>query len=673
MQASTAPGKASAGVATATVPHLLRLASDAGLVRLIRDGHPRAFDAAYERHHRAILSFCAQILGDVHEAEDAVQHTFLAAYVELVSSQKPIHLRAWLFTIARNRCYSVLRGRRELPVAGVEESPSEGLAVQVQRREDLRDLVVDMQRLPPEQRAALVLAELEALSHEQIGHALGVPRTKVKALVFQARESLLATRIARETECSEIRLQLATQRGAALRRRNLRRHLAECPGCRAYRRQMERQSRLPALVLPLGPALALRKTVLGRLEGRGSSAGVGGGAGGAGLVLSVPFKSGLIKGGACLLLAGLGTAGTVAVTGSRVLPGPGSDSTSAAVPGRAQVSPARGGSSLTLVTFTAASSVSVAFWSHAGLPVSITASAGAGSAPLSAPGLPGAGSSPRVAIGTADQPLPGEETATPFPAPVEIPPAADSATPVEAAGAPLPDPATSVAGPAVPDPATSGAEPAAAAPDPATSVAEPGPAVPDPAIPPAALVPDKATPAAISWPAVPDSATIAASPGSAVPDPATTAAERGPAGPDPATPSAAPAPDPATTSAERGPAGPDPATPSAAPAPDPATPVAAPGPAVPDPAIPAGTGATASLPTPSQPEAPTVAVGQRGASVNVSPGSAGSTSGLAGTTAARPGGSAGALAVTVGADGDIGARPGDVSSGADVSGAPAIP
>jgi RNA polymerase sigma factor (sigma-70 family) len=243
-------------------PNLLRLASDARLVSLIRERNATAFEAVYNRHHRAILSFCRHVLSDPQEAEDAVQHTFLAAYTDLISSQKPIHLRAWLFTIARNRCYSVLRGRREQPLSDLDEPITEGLASQVQRRQDLRDLVVDMQRLPDDQRAALILAELDALSHEQIAETLDVPRDKVKALVFQARESLLASRVARETDCAEIREQLATQRGGGLRRGNLRRHLRECPGCRDFRRQVEHQRRKLALLLAVAPTVALQEGVL---------------------------------------------------------------------------------------------------------------------------------------------------------------------------------------------------------------------------------------------------------------------------------------------------------------------------------------------------------------------------------------------------------------------------
>jgi RNA polymerase sigma factor (sigma-70 family) len=250
-------------------PQLLRLASDARLVALVREGRPGAFEAAYDRHHRAILSVCRHMLGDAEEAQDATQHTFLAAYRDLISSQKPIQLRAWLFTIARNRCYSILRSRREQPAATLTEPVSEGLAEEVERRQALRDLVVDMGRLPDDQRAALVLAEIDALSHEQIGEALGVPRQKVKALVFQARESLVASRTARETDCLEIRKQLSTQRGAALRRANLSRHLSECSACNDFRIEVERQRRQRAVLPPFAPVPALKEAVLAATVGGG--------------------------------------------------------------------------------------------------------------------------------------------------------------------------------------------------------------------------------------------------------------------------------------------------------------------------------------------------------------------------------------------------------------------
>jgi RNA polymerase sigma factor (sigma-70 family) len=184
---------------------------------------------------------CRHLLRDWEDAEDALQHTFLAAYNDIVSTDKQVNLRAWLFRIARNRCYSMLRARREQAADEQLEVASEGIVTHVQRREDLRELIVDLRDLPDDQRRALILAELDSLTHEEIGAELGVPREKVKALVFQARSSLMASRAARETDCAQIRQQLATLRGAGLRRANLRRHLHRCAGCRGFRSDLERR------------------------------------------------------------------------------------------------------------------------------------------------------------------------------------------------------------------------------------------------------------------------------------------------------------------------------------------------------------------------------------------------------------------------------------------------
>jgi RNA polymerase sigma factor (sigma-70 family) len=302
MEAAAVPRQAPAGRLLGASPAFLRLASDAHLVALIRAGRSTAFEAVYDRHHRSILSFCRHMLGDRDEAEDAAQQTFLSAYKGILASDQAIALRPWLFTIARNRCFSILRARREVAVAEVEQGVGEEPAALVQRREDLRSLVLDVSRLPEDQRAALVMAELEALSHDEIAIALGVPRDKVKALVFQARESLSATRTARETDCAEIRRQLRTVRGPALRRGTLRRHLHDCAGCQEYRRQLRgpRPGRLAA-TLPIFPAALRGNAVYRALFGArtagaaGSGAAGGGSASSTGMVASSALKLGLIK------------------------------------------------------------------------------------------------------------------------------------------------------------------------------------------------------------------------------------------------------------------------------------------------------------------------------------------------------------------------------------------
>src|SRR5215217_9139413 len=127
---------------------LLRLASDERLVEHVRGGSDAAFEALFDRHHRGVLGFCRHMLGSVEEAEDAVQHTFLAAYNELVGSTKHVQLRPWLYTIARNRCLTMLRGRRRLAGGEVQDPPTEHLAAEVERRVELRSLLRDVAALP---------------------------------------------------------------------------------------------------------------------------------------------------------------------------------------------------------------------------------------------------------------------------------------------------------------------------------------------------------------------------------------------------------------------------------------------------------------------------------------------------------------------------------------------
>src|SRR5215208_1946437 len=94
---------------------LLALAGDERLVQQIRRGNELAFEVAFERHGSGILAFCRHMLGSREEAEDAVQHTFAAAYRDLQRDEREINLKPWLYTIARNRCLSMLRARREEP------------------------------------------------------------------------------------------------------------------------------------------------------------------------------------------------------------------------------------------------------------------------------------------------------------------------------------------------------------------------------------------------------------------------------------------------------------------------------------------------------------------------------------------------------------------------------
>src|SRR5437764_5185283 len=167
-----------------TSRRLLALLDDDRLSWEIANGNEGAFEVVYDRHHAGLLSFCRHLLGSREEAEDALQQTFVSAYDHLTRSGGITRLKPWLYTIARNRCISMIRARHEEPAEHVEPS-TDGLQQEVQQRADLRQLLGDMQRLPVDQRAALVLSELKGLSHHDVAEILECDTVKVKALVFQ--------------------------------------------------------------------------------------------------------------------------------------------------------------------------------------------------------------------------------------------------------------------------------------------------------------------------------------------------------------------------------------------------------------------------------------------------------------------------------------------------------
>ncbi len=289
---------------------------DATLVRRTQAGDERAFAAIFERHHAPLLSYCRHMLSNRDDGEDALQQAFIKAHRALLGGTTPRDLRPWLYAIARNCCLSAIAARR--PSAPLEDNTPAlaGLSDEVHRREDLRELLDGLGRLPEDQRSALLLAELDDLSHQAIATVVGCPVSKVKALIYQARSALIADRDARETPCQEIREQLAVARGGELRRGPLRRHLNLCTGCRDFQLAVGAQRQSLATLLPVAPSAGLMAAILGHGSAHAAGAagigGVGAGAtpagGAAGTSVGVTSVGASATGG-----SGIATSGTAAL------------------------------------------------------------------------------------------------------------------------------------------------------------------------------------------------------------------------------------------------------------------------------------------------------------------------------------------------------------------------
>ncbi|MGN6189024.1 MAG: RNA polymerase sigma factor [Conexibacter sp.] len=294
MEASTIPVTAVPAPVTTTgrritAGPLLRLRSDEQLVRLFRAGSDEAFRVIHDRYRTRLFAYARQMLGGSRaDAEDALQDVFVRAYGALRANDREVSLRAWLYRIAHNRCIDELRRPAGAPSAPIEvlelvQAPASDPMDAVERRESLRRLVEDVQRLPEQQRSALLMREISGMAYADLAAALDVTIPAVKSLLVRARIGLAQAAEARDTACAAIRADLADAHERGVRASGLvKRHLHDCKGCSAYKRELRAlDARLAALVPALGPAALVAK-LLG-IGGGGAAAGGGAtAAGGAG-------------------------------------------------------------------------------------------------------------------------------------------------------------------------------------------------------------------------------------------------------------------------------------------------------------------------------------------------------------------------------------------------------
>jgi RNA polymerase sigma factor (sigma-70 family) len=167
----------------------LRAQPDRRLVTLVREGYEAAFEEIVRRYGRPLGRYAASIVGG--RSEDVLQDAFAKALPALRRDDAEIDLRPWLFRIVRNTALNDLRDSP--PSAEVLAEALAGgrnPAEELERREELADLMTRLQALPEAQRAAIVMRELEGLGHEEIAAALGLSDGGARQAIYRARQAL---------------------------------------------------------------------------------------------------------------------------------------------------------------------------------------------------------------------------------------------------------------------------------------------------------------------------------------------------------------------------------------------------------------------------------------------------------------------------------------------------
>jgi RNA polymerase sigma-70 factor (ECF subfamily) len=171
-------------------------------------GDRTAYAEVVAAHADGLVGLLRRLVGDLEDARDIAQETFVRAYQNLHRYDRRRPLKPWLFRIARNLAYNHLKARQRRAEARVaadggrqlerleSETPSPAAAVLQQERRSAVDQVLATMR--PQFREVLLYRYMERLDYEEISAVMGIPTGTVKTWLFRAKEQFRARAAGRE-------------------------------------------------------------------------------------------------------------------------------------------------------------------------------------------------------------------------------------------------------------------------------------------------------------------------------------------------------------------------------------------------------------------------------------------------------------------------------------------
>ena len=175
------------------------------IIRRVQKGDVNAFEALVRAYEKNVYTLALRMMGNAQDAEDMAQEAFLKAYNSLPGFRGDSRFSVWLYRIVSNVCLDQLRKKSKRPTVSLSmedgdgeetqldlpdtaQSPEEALEKKLTREAVRRGLA----QLPEDARQILLLREIQGLSYEEIGEALGLEAGTVKSRIFRARKRLCA-------------------------------------------------------------------------------------------------------------------------------------------------------------------------------------------------------------------------------------------------------------------------------------------------------------------------------------------------------------------------------------------------------------------------------------------------------------------------------------------------
>jgi RNA polymerase sigma factor (sigma-70 family) len=158
------------------------------VVRAAQQGDPRAIALLLDGSHAHVRRFARTLCATPDDAEEAAQEALIVLYRKIGTLRAAAALASWMFQIVRNECIRRARVRfHKPPAAAVSEASAEDAAL---ARMEMERIVESIARLPPDQRAVVVLRDIQGLSGGATAQVLGLSRGAMKSRLHRGREAL---------------------------------------------------------------------------------------------------------------------------------------------------------------------------------------------------------------------------------------------------------------------------------------------------------------------------------------------------------------------------------------------------------------------------------------------------------------------------------------------------
>lgn len=203
----------------------------------------RSFERIYRRHVGDVYRYALAVLRNPADAEDVAQTTFLNAYRAFQRGDRPHNPQNWLIAIAHNVCRQRFRQSARRPEEVAYDDGVADVVPEDEHRPSAEDIQRALGHLAFNQRAALVMRELEGRSYAEIAEILGLTVSAVETLIFRARRAL-REQLEGSLTCGEAERAISRQLDGRLSRADraaLRAHLRECKECERFARSQRAQ------------------------------------------------------------------------------------------------------------------------------------------------------------------------------------------------------------------------------------------------------------------------------------------------------------------------------------------------------------------------------------------------------------------------------------------------